>query len=149
MAYNTVKIKKYVDIVNEGVAGGVITPGMLLEISGAGSNGNPEYSAHSTAEGAAAKFFALEDELQGKGIDDNYAANDPVQVWVAQAGEEVYAIVCESQTIAVGELLSSHGDGTLQKLVGSTAVDQQVVAVALEAVTTGAGATSRIRAMIV
>ena len=71
---NTIKSKKYLDIINERVANAAITPGMLIEIMSTN-----KVRAHATAQGNAAKIFALEDELQGKGIDDNYSALDPVQ----------------------------------------------------------------------
>lgn len=148
MAFSTVKIKKYLDVVNEGVADGAITPGMLLEISGAGTNGHAKYKAHASAEAAAGPFFALEDELQGKDITEAYVDGTPVQVWVAQPGEEVYAILATSQAITVGALLSSHGDGTLQAFDGTTPADAQIVGVALEAVTT-TSSTARIRVMII
>lgn len=140
MAYNTIKIKKYVDIVEEYEAVSAITPGMLVELTAAG-----EVQPHSTAEGNALPMFALEDELQGNGIDDAYAADDQVQVWIPQRGEQVYAIIADGQNIAIGDWLASNGDGTLREHVAEieswgvseagavTVLPLQIVAQALEA----------------
>jgi len=131
---NTIKVKKYSDIIEEYEAATAITPGMLLEFNSAGKVG-----VHSTASGLAERIFALEDELQGKGIDDDYAVEDRVQCWFAGRGDQVYAIVGDGQTIAVGDFLESLGDGTLQKAATPGA---SVVGVALEAADTSGALTS-------
>jgi hypothetical protein len=109
MAYNTIKVKKYMDIVEEFDANAEIYPGMLVEEMSTG-----KLRAHSTAEGNAIPMFALEDELQGNDIDDAYAADDKVQVWVPNRGEQVYAILADGQNASIGSFLESHGDGYLQ-----------------------------------
>jgi hypothetical protein len=145
MAYRTVKIKKYSDIIEEYVAdtGATITPGMLLKLADTG-----KVVPHDVAGGSAEKIFALEDELQGRGIDDNYVDGDPVQCWVAGRGDQVYAILTTSQTVAIGDLLESNGDGHLREYTGTSAgaaeYPESIVGVALEAATT-TSATSRIR----
>ncbi len=108
---HTVKLKKYEDINVELVAVAAITPGHLVEKTSAGKT-----QKHSTAGGnATPKMFALEDELQGKEIDDAYAADDPVQVWICQPGEVVNALLKNGETIVIGDRLESAGDGTLRK----------------------------------
>lgn len=141
---NTIKLKKYLDIINERVAAATIIPGMLIELIAAGT-----VQAHSTAEGNAFPEFALEDEMQGRDIDDNYAADDPVQCWSCQAGEEVYAILADGYTVVVGDWLASNGDGFLRLHVaeteswnvsegGTVTVNPlQIVAQAIEAIDTG------------
>ena len=110
MAYNTIKIKKYADVVYEFEAHAAITPGMLLEL-----NSDNEVLAHDTAAGNVVPvMFALEDELQGHGIDDDYAAGDQVQVWIPGRGDIVNALLRDEQTITIGELLESDGEGRLQ-----------------------------------
>ena len=89
MAYNTIKIKKYLDIIVEKVANAAITPGMLVEEMSTG-----KVRAHATSEGNVLPIFALEDELQGKGIDGN--------------------------NIAIGDWLASNGDGYLKEHVAET-----------------------------
>lgn len=136
MAYNTVKIKKYLDIIEEYEAYEAVSPGMLVEL-------RPGYSTirkHATEGGNAVPMFVLEDELQGKAITDAYAAGDKVQCWIPVRGEQVYAQLEDEQDIAIGDLLESNGAGYLQKVVdielSSQVVDTvyplQIVAVALE-----------------
>ena len=138
MAKNTIKLKKYLDIINEYTATAVaITPGMLIElITGC------KVRAHATAGGNVLQMFALEDELQGKGIDDNYAASDKIQCWVPVRGEEVYAILVDGETVVCGDFLESNGAGLLQKhdpdeYEGSLSIGgiytNQIVGIALEA----------------
>ena len=114
MAKNTIKLKKYSDVIEEFVAADEITPGMLLEL-----NSDGEVAPHSVAGGSAYPMFALEDELQGKTIDDEYAADDPVQVWIAGRGDIVNAIA--GAQIAAGDFLVSDGTGKL-KPAGTAAV---------------------------
>lgn len=110
MSYNTVKIKKYVDIVEEIEASAAITPGMLLEVD---SNG--KVKPHSNAGQNALTMFALENELEGKDLADDYANGDKVQVWIPQRGETVYAILKDGENVSIGDYVESSGDGYLQK----------------------------------
>ena len=116
MVYKTVKVKKYSDVIEEFVAADEITPGMLLELD---SNG--EVAPHSEAGGSAYPLFALEDELQGKGIDDNYAADDQVQVWLPGRGDIVNAIA--GAEITAGDFLVSAGAGKLKPAGSGVSVD--------------------------
>lgn len=132
MAYNTIKVKKYLDIIKEKVANAAITPGMLIELMSTG-----KVRAHATSGGNALPMFALEDELQGNGIDTDYAADGQVQCWYPQRGEEVYAIIADGEAIAIGDFLVSNGDGYLIEHVAEIQSDVeptlQIVARALEA----------------
>ena len=121
MAKNTIKLKKYSDVIEEFVAGAAITPGMLVALD---ENGKVE--PHGTAEGNAIPMFALEDELQGKTIEDEYATDDPVQVWVAGRGDIVYALANSGATINVGDFLVSAGDGTLKPAGSGTTLSVDV-----------------------
>lgn len=109
---NTIKLKKYQDIIEEYVASEAITPGHLLELTNEG-----KVKKHATAGVNALTMFALEDELQGRGIEDDYSLGDPVQVWVAQRGEIVYAILADDETVVEGDFLESAGGGLLRKHV--------------------------------
>lgn len=110
MAKKTIKLKKYVDIVIEKVANAAITPGMMVE-----PMTTDKVRAHATAEGNAVPMFALEDELQGNGIDDDYSADDQVQIWIPQRGEEVFAILADGYDVDIGDFLASNGDGYLRE----------------------------------
>lgn len=132
MAKNTIKLKKYLDVIEEYTATAVaISPGSLLELTSAGL-----VQAHSTVGGPVLPMFALEDELQGNGIDDSYAASDKIQCWIAVRGEIVYAKIADGETVSTGDFLVSNGDGTLAVYDGSAASDvewpQSIVGVALD-----------------
>lgn len=134
--YNTIKLKKYQDIIEEYEAASAITPGNLIELSSAGKVQN-----HATAGGEVLPMFALEDELQGNGIEDAYASGDKVQCWVAQRGEIVYARLADGESVAIGDFLVSNGNGCLKKHTAfahtgseeTTLYAQPLVGVALEA----------------
>lgn len=110
MSFNTIKIKKYIDIVEEYPAAAAIYPGSLVEV-----NTEDEVKVHATAGGNVLPMFALEDELQGRGIDTPYAAADRVQCWIPNRGEIVLAILADGQRVANGDFLESNGAGYLQK----------------------------------
>ena len=112
MAYNTIKVKKYSDVIEEMVASAAVTPGMLLIIESTG-----KVKAHNLADQDVFPIFALEDELQGKGINDAYAANDPVQCWIPYRGDIVNAILADGENVGIGDALTSDGYGRLKKHV--------------------------------
>ena len=112
MAKNTIKVKKYADVVEEIKATEVaITPGMLLERTSAGL-----VQACTATTGAVFPMFALENELQGKGIDDNYAVSAQIQCWIPGRGDMVYALLEDGEDVEVGEFLESAGNGKLEVL---------------------------------
>jgi hypothetical protein len=139
MAKNTIKIKKYSDVVEEMKANAAITPGMLVEEM---STGNVR--AHATPSGNAIPMFALEDELQGKTIDDAYAQNDQVQVWIPGRGDMVYGLLAKGQNVTRGTFLVSNGDGYLAAVSDSASFGDddsaKVIGVALESVNATAAA---------
>lgn len=150
-------VGKETSIMKELIAAGTITPGHLVEID---SNG--KWKVHATAGGPAIRAFAVEADLNGKGIDDNYAANDWCYSWIVPNGAEVNALVAASATaIVAGDKLESAGDGTLRKATtasgltvpsggGTVVLPGNVVAIALKAVDNSGGATpARIPVLIV
>lgn len=121
------------------VANAAITPGMLCE-----RMSTNKVRKHGSAGGNASPIFALEDDLQGNGIADDYVIANVVQLGYFRSGDEVYAWLADGQSVAIGDLLESDGAGMLQKHgVDSTGayVLLQVVARALEAVDTTLSAT--------
>ena len=127
----------------EAIAGAAITPGHLIK-----RNSSNQFVVHSSATKFAQSMFALEDELQGKGITNAYAQNDRVQANVCLPGDQVNALLKASENVAIGDFLESAGDGTLQKMVLSSADDPQFpVAIALEA--SNVGTVARIAVEIV
>jgi hypothetical protein len=127
--------------IEEGTAGGSITPGHLIQLN---SSGN--LVVHATAGGPAEKAFALEDALQGKEIGDAYSSGNRVSYVLAAPGDVVYAFLAAGQNAAVGSYLTSNGNGALKVASGT----DTRLAVALEALdlTASGATTSRIRVRI-
>ena len=84
--YNTIKVKKYSDVIEELVASAAITPGFLIEVDSA-----EKVKPNGNAAGAAQPIWALENELEGEEITDDFAVDDPVQCWFTNHGDMVYA----------------------------------------------------------
>lgn len=141
MGYNTIKIKKYSDVIEEYVAVAAVTPGMLIELTSAG-----KVQAHSSAGGDVLPMFALENDLEGEGVNDEFAADDRIQCWIPYRGDIVYAILADGENASIGSFLESNGAGLLRVLqpdtesyesnvAGSiTVYPNKIVGVALEAV---------------
>lgn len=109
----------------EARAGGAIRPGDLIDVNSSG-----KVVKHPTAGGWAEKAFALEDALQGRSIDDNYAADELVSFTICKPGDIVYAWLSGGEVTTLDDFLTSNGDGAL-KVASST--DQRIAKV-LEAV---------------
>jgi len=130
MAKQTIKLKKYTDIVNEYNCDEAITPGMLVAVASDG-----DIDKHASAGGVCEKMFAVEDELQGRTIDTDYDSGDPVQCWLATPGEEVLAWLANGEDVSEGDVLVSNGDGQLKAATADSSgvvVEEYPIAVALE-----------------
>ncbi len=126
MGKNTIKLKKYSDVIEEFVAADEIKPGMLVTL-----NADGKVIPHNLDGGNAIPMFALEDELQGKTIDDAYAADDPVQVWIAGRGDIVNAIAGDN--ITAGAFLVSAGKGKLKPVGTAATVNVTATVAAIDA----------------
>jgi len=117
MSINTVKLKSYSSVILEKAAVAALFPGSLVELTSA-----DKVQKHSTAQGnVCPPMVALEDELQGNEISDAYAADDKVNVWIPQRGDEAYMILDDGENVAIGDFLESAGNGYLQKHVADVA----------------------------
>lgn len=117
-APNTIHLSGEFELENTKVAGGAITPGMLVETYS--DSGVRKYRAHNASAGTfAAKSFALEQIEWNLTISDAYAAGDVVKVGIFSPGAVVYALVPSGQNIVAGDTLESNGDGMLKE--GTTA----------------------------
>lgn len=129
----TIKIKNYLNIQEEYDANATITPGMLIEVISTG-----KVRAHAEEDGNVIPMFALEDELQGKIISEDYDADTPVQVWIPQRGDQVYAILAQGENVSIGDFLVSNGDGKLKALAALSSIGDveplQIVGEATEAI---------------
>ena len=131
MSNNTI-ILKGCGIRKERTANASITPGHLVEVMSTG-----KLRVHATAGGHAQKAFAVENDLIGAGIATAYAAASQVQYEVMERGAEVYALIANGQTIAIGDPLESAGNGELRKYTHDSAgldTTNNIVAYALAAV---------------
>ncbi len=137
---NTIIAKTYVNIRDEKIANGNITPGMLVK-----RLSTDRVVVHATAGGAAAPLFAIEDENQGNDIEDVYASGSLVKLWRPVPGEQVQGIASATSghQIAIGDFLESDGTGRLRKAdavlssAGKDEFPQSFVGVALEAAAPG------------
>ena len=158
MAKNTIKLKNYMPtpVMEECTStAAAVTPGHLLELTSAGL-----VQKHATAGGnVLPPMFAVEDELQGRGIDTAFANSSKIQCWIPQRGDMVYALLADGQNVAIGDPLESAGDGTLQAHVAdvdnsadvTTIYGNAIIAIAVEAVdlSNSASAVGRIIVRII
>jgi hypothetical protein len=123
------------------VTNAAITPGMLVTRTAAGVR------PHNVAGGSASTHFAIENDLVGLDIDDNYAVGNNCRFKTLPPGSHVYAIVpAGAAAITVGGFLQSDGAGGLI----AAAANDVIVAQALESVDNSGGGTAvRIKAEIV
>lgn len=140
MSYNTIKIKKYSNVVNEWVANEALTPGMVVELMSTN-----KVKKHATSGGNVYPLIVLEDELQGNDLNDNYAAADKVQVWSPNRGDEAYLLLADEENVAIGDFVESDGFGKVKKhtaeawgssddQVANTVYSKPIVGIAMEAV---------------
>jgi hypothetical protein len=96
---------------DERPAGTAITPGMLVRY-----NANDKVVFNNVADDPVGELlFALEDNLQGRTIDDDYAIDDLCKYCAVKPGDQVYAIA--SEAIAVGAKVGSTGNGKVKTYV--------------------------------
>lgn len=132
--FNRIAIKTYNLRRGEALAAAALKPGHLLMRTSA-----DKVQKHNTADVFVAPYVALENLMAGKGVSDDYAADDTVEYAEAQRGEQYWMWLTTSQTIAIGDQLGPNNAGEL-KAVGS---GKQAFCAAREAVTT-TGAAARI-----
>jgi hypothetical protein len=78
---------------------------------------------HASAGVGGAKLVAIEDSLQGRTIDDNYASGERVRFIQALPGSKLYMRLAAGESVTQDEYLTSNGDGTLKVAGGSDAKD--------------------------
>ena len=135
--YSTIMLKGEAEAedIEELVAGdsAIILPGMLIEIVA-----DSKVQPHSKDEGFAIPFFALESELEGKGISDAYAPKEHVRCWHPDRGDLVYALLADGESVVVGDkLVSSAPAGYLRKFSSPESMIEEtgsIVAIARDAV---------------
>ena len=124
MAYFRIHNKGTLWIHDEAVAAGTISPGMLTEVTSAG-----KVQAHSTEGARAERLIALEDALQGNGVDTDYSALDIVTLAVAMPGEVFNLLVASGEALNPGDEVVSAGDGTVistSSIASATTINQVI-----------------------
>lgn len=118
------------------------SPGALVVDDGSG-----EWTVHATA-GAGGQFYVLDLNIfEQKGVADAYAAGDRAGAFYPRDGETYNVILADSQTIGVGDALTSNADGSVKEATTTGATPDVVLFYAEEAITTS-GSTARIRARV-
>lgn len=132
MAIETILVKKYLDVRIERAAAAAITPGHVVELT---SSNTVQKCA--TAAGKWAKMVAVEDALQGKGINDNYAAADKVQVAVCHAGDVINFLLEDEENVVVGDYIEVATGGRVRKFTSGTPIGIATEAVNLSTLPEG------------
>jgi len=123
----------------EGPAADAFVPGTLLERSG-----NNLATSNNAATVDSERLIAIEiPESEGGVITTAYTVGETAEAMVLRSGEFANVRVASSQTVVKGSPIISNGDGTFA--VGTTALTNDILAYADEAVTTTAVTLVRVR----
>jgi hypothetical protein len=96
-----------------------IRPGHLVDRFN--NAGVIRWRKHATASIACVQAVATEQSMLNKGVDDDYAANDLMEVSILHKGAFAWMFIASGQNIVAGNKLESAGDGTL-KIFGTGVV---------------------------
>ena len=103
-----------------------IKPGTMMQ-----RNAADAFIPFPTVGGVGVNYVAREDSLQGKTIDDAYAAGNPVFAAVPVPGAVAQVLLTFGVAYAIGDILIHAGDGSLKK---TALTPLQYVAVIEEAI---------------
>lgn len=107
-------------VINDMAAKAALTPGHLVER--VNTSGVWRWQKHGTADGNAQRAVACEQSMQNKGVADDYAVGDLVEVAELGMGSNAWMLIASGQNIAYGDKLASAGDGTLRALGSGVAL---------------------------
>lgn len=132
---NTIMLKlSNAEIRKEGVASGAVRPGAFVDFGGAND-------VQQAAAGSLRRTIAVENDLVGGGIADDYATGETVQYIAAVPGEEYQCWLADGENVVKGAHLVIGANGSL---VAQPSGDEALVrAIALEDVN-ASGADARI-----
>lgn len=117
-APNTIWLGGPRTVINDMATKAAITPGHLVER--VNTAGVWRWQKHGTAGGPAQVAVATDQSMLNKGVDDDYAVGDLVEVVELAHGSNVWMLIASGQDIAYGDKLESAGNGTLRKLATGT-----------------------------
>ena len=124
--------------------GETILPGHLVLLDSSG-----DWINHDTAGTGGDYAIADINIFEQKNYDDALTVGQTSGAFVPTPGQTYNLVLAASQTITVGEALTSNGDGKMKSATTTGATPDVVIAYAREAVTTGVGeTTTRISARI-
>lgn len=138
--YNTILLRDHSKVFVDHQAYEALRPGMLVELTSTN-----RLKKHATSGGnIVVPTIVLEDEWQGKGIEDAYVTGDQVRAWVPGRGDEALLLLADGENVAIGDALESNGLGMVKKhtieAVGSadaqqanTIYSRPIIGIALEA----------------
>jgi len=121
-------------------SGETIKPGHLVLLDSSG-----EWKNHDSAGQGGDYCIADMNVIEQKSATETLTIGDTAPAFVPTPGETYNIVLADGETIAVGDPLTSNGDGTVKEAV--TSGGDEVLFYAREAVTTS-GATGRIRARV-
>ena len=104
-----------------------IYPGMLCKVDTDG-----DVVKHATEGGRGECLIAIEDSLQGRGVDTVYTTDYPVRLEIFRPGEEFHGLLKAGQVLSKGEGLISSGDGTFKSATDSGLSIDAIIAYAME-----------------
>ena len=110
----------------EAPAKAALKPGHLIELTFTGSQVEVQKDSGkgTGAQKTVWAAFALENDLIGKGVTDEYPIGENVRYGVFHSGQEILARVAASApNIGIGEFLESAADGTLRAAIADTTTD--------------------------
>ena len=147
MARNTNTIRsKGPYIQDEAYTTEAVTPGQIIQIDDSelvGLNLEPQVKLCAETDVYVERAFAVEDGLQGKTVDDDYAIDTLLTYIIPQRGSCVNARVAHTATYAAGDKLVQDGSGNLTAATAVTPEAQvNATAGAAGAMTLGAGEAS-------
>ena len=95
-----------------------ITPGHLVERVNTAGVWRWQKNTNTTAAKASEAAVATEQSMLNKGVDDDYAIGDLVEVSVGHKGSAFWMLIASGQNIAYCDPLESAGNGTLRAASG-------------------------------
>lgn len=98
----------------EAIAGAALYPGHLIHQQADGT-----VIKNAGAGVKAEILLALEDALQGRGIETPYAEGERVSIGIPEKGAVVYVWLSGGENADKGEFLTPNGDGTFKVSSGS------------------------------
>ncbi len=105
----------------EGRCDEAMSPGMAIELAADGDYDQVQATQAEALKGVAGLIILIEDSMQGKTVDDAYAADDVIFFYHPVNGEIINILVKSGEAIAVGDTLvvEAAGSGLFVEAAGT------------------------------